>query len=351
MLVYMTAKDFTEIPVIDMAGLLTDDPSAQQAVADEMGRAARDVGFFYLTGTGMDPTLFDGVLRAAQGFFDQPREAKMANYIGNSRNHRGYVPEGEEIFAGKTSDLKEAYDLAADLPADDPDYLAGNPMLGPNQWPELPGFAEQVNAYYQGVRAVGDHVFKGLALGLGMPGDYFDDVTTKPPSQLRLIHYPVDETAASRPGIGDHTDYEAFTLLRSTSPGLEVLAGNGKWIDAPPMPDAFVVNIGDMLELWTNGEYVATTHRVRAVEQERWSFPLFFSLDYDTLVTPMEQFAAPGRPVLEPLVAGEHLYAQTVQSFGYLQKRLAAGEIALPEKSVGLSSFGQETRLKTLTNV
>ena len=342
----MAAKDFTEIPVIDMAGLLSGDASAQRVVADEMGRAARDVGFFYLTGTGMDPVLFEGVLAAAQAFFEQPREAKMAHYIGLSRNHRGYVPEGEEIFAGKTSDLKEAFDLAADLPADDPDYLAGNPMLGPNQWPELPGFAERVNAYYQGVRAVGDHVFRGLALGLGEAADYFDKVVTKPPSQLRLIHYPVDRTAASRPGIGDHTDYEAFTLLRSTSPGLEVLTGGGTWIDAPPMPHSFVVNIGDMLELWTNGEYVATTHRVRAVEQERWSFPLFFSVDYDTLVVPMERFSGPGKPQLEPLVAGEHLYAQTAQSFVYLQKRLAAGEISLPERSVGLSSFGQETRLK-----
>ena len=342
----MNAKDFTEIPVIDMGGLLSPDPSEQQVVAEQMGRAARAVGFFYLTGTGMDPTLFDGVLAAAQGFFEQPREAKMTRYIGLSRNHRGYVPEGEEIFAGKTSDLKEAFDLADDLPADDPDYLAGNPMLGPNQWPAIAGFADQVNAYYQAVRAVGDHVFRGLALGLGEPADYFDAVTTKPPSQLRLIHYPVDQTAASRPGIGDHTDYEAFTLLRSTSPGLEVLTGSGAWLDAPPMPDAFVVNIGDMMELWTNGEYVATTHRVRAVEQERWSFPLFFSLDYDTLVTPMERFAAPGRPVLEPLVAGEHLFAQTAQSFVYLQERVAAGEITLPDKSVGLSSFGQETRLK-----
>ncbi|MDX6244999.1 MAG: hypothetical protein QOE76_2722, partial [Frankiales bacterium] len=167
----MALTDFTEIPVIDMPGLLTDDPAAQLAVAEEMGRAARDVGFFYLTGTGMDPSLFAGVLAAAQQFFEQPREAKMAKYIGNSRNHRGYVPEGEEVFAGKTSDLKEAYDLAADLPEDDPDYLAGNPMLGPNQWPDLPGFAQRVEAYYEAVRAVGTHVFRGLALGLGERAD------------------------------------------------------------------------------------------------------------------------------------------------------------------------------------
>jgi isopenicillin N synthase-like dioxygenase len=345
----MALTDFTEIPVIDMSGLMSDDEDAQLPVAAEIGRAAREVGFFYLRGHGMDPALFDGVVSAAQQFFVLPREDKLAHYIGKSRNHRGYVPEGEEVFAGKTSDLKEAFDLADDLPADDPDYVAGNPMLGPNQWPALPGFAETVNAYYGAVRQVGSYVFRGLALGLGEKADYFDAVTTKPPSQLRLIHYPVDESATSRPGIGDHTDYEAFTLLRSTSPGLEVLAGNGKWVQAPPIDDAFVVNIGDMLELWTNGEYVATTHRVRAVEQERWSFPLFFSLDYDTVVRPMERFVTPERPAMQPLVAGEHLYAQTAQSFVYLQRRLAAGEISLPEGSVALSSFGQEVRLKVAT--
>jgi isopenicillin N synthase-like dioxygenase len=345
----MALTHFTEIPVIDMSGLMSDDAAAQLAAAGEIGRAAREVGFFYLRGHGMDPSLFDGVVKAAQDFFALPREDKLEVYIGNSRNHRGYVPEGEEVFAGKSSDLKEAFDLADDLPADDPDYVAGNPMLGPNQWPALPGFAETVNAYYRAVRAVGSSVFRGLALGLGEKPDYFDAVTTKPPSQLRLIHYPVDESAASRPGIGDHTDYEAFTLLRSTSPGLEVLAGNGNWVQAPPIDDAFVVNVGDMLELWTNGEYVATTHRVRAVEQERWSFPLFFSVDYDAVVRPMERFVTPERPALPSLVAGEHLYAQTAQSFVYLQKRLAAGEISLPEGSVALSSFGQEARLKVAT--
>jgi isopenicillin N synthase-like dioxygenase len=345
----MALTDFTEIPVIDMSGLMSEDEQAQRAVAAQIGRAAREIGFFYLKGHGMDPALFEGVVAAAQAFFEQPRDAKMGVYIGNSRNHRGYVPEGEEVFAGKTSDLKEAYDLADDLPGNDPDYVAGNPMLGPNQWPALPGFAETVDAYYQAVRAVGTYVFRGLALGLGERPDYFEAVTTKPPSQLRLIHYPVDESAGSRPGIGDHTDYEAFTLLRSTSPGLEVLAGNGKWVQAPPVEDAFVVNVGDMLELWTNGEYVATTHRVRAVEQERWSFPLFFSLDYDTLVEPMQRFITPERPAMQALVAGEHLYAQTAQSFVYLQKRLAAGEISLPDGSVGLSSFGQEMRLKVAT--
>ena len=89
-------------------------------------------------------------------------------------------------------------------------------------------------------------------------------------------------------GIGSHTDYECLTLLYSTAPGLEVLNSAGVWVDAPPLPGALVVNIGDMMEIWTNGEFVATSHRVRPVKQERFSFPLFFAVDYDTEVKPLD---------------------------------------------------------------
>ena len=146
-------------------------------------------------------------------------------------------------------------------------------------------------------------------------------------------------------GIGAHTDYECFTLLHATQPGLEVLNGAGQWIDAPPLPGAFIVNIGDMFEILTNGGFIATSHRVRKVKAERYSFPLFFTLDYHTKVSPLSRFVTNDNPAREGLVAGEHLFAQTVQSFTYQKERLAHGEITLPEKSVGLSSFGQEARL------
>jgi isopenicillin N synthase-like dioxygenase len=100
-----------------------------------------------------------------------------------------------------------------------------------------------------------------------------------------------------------------------------------------------------MLEILTNGRFVATSHRVRKVKNERYSFPLFFTLDYHTEVTPLARFVATDKPARGGLVAGEHLFAQTVQSFTYQKERLARGEITLPEKSVGLSSFGQEARL------
>ncbi len=108
-------------------------------------------------------------------------------------------------------------------------------------------------------------------------------MVTCPPAKLRLIHYPFDASVEDVPGIGAHTDYECFTLLLADQPGLEVLNEESVWIDAPPVKnaageEAFVINIGDMLEVLSAGTFVATAHRVRKVPQERYSFPLFFRL-------------------------------------------------------------------------
>ena len=139
---------------------------------------------------------------------------------------------------------------------------------------------------------VGHGLLWAFAVALGEDPDMFSRHATKTPSQLRLIHYPYNPAAEDAFGIGAHTDYECFTLLKPTAPGLEVLNGAGDWIDVPPVDGTFVVNIGDMLELWTNGAYVATSHRVREVEEERYSFPLFFNVDYHTEVKPLPQFAS-----------------------------------------------------------
>jgi isopenicillin N synthase-like dioxygenase len=335
---------FTELPLIDISALLTDAPNGSQRVAEELGKAAREVGFCYIAGHGIAEDVFSDLRQATERFFALPVAEKMKVYIGNSRNHRGYVPEGEEVFVTGSKDRKEAFDLSLDLPPDDPDYTGGNPLLGPNQWPEIDGFCEPIMRYYHAVFSVGCLLMRGFALALGEAPDFFDPYLTKPPSQLRLIHYPFNPEAGEAMGIGSHTDYECLTLLCSTAPGLEVLNSVGEWIDAPPMPGALVVNLGDMMEIWTNGSFVATSHRVRPVKQERFSFPLFFAVDYRTHVEPLQRFVTADRPPREGLVAGEHLFAQTALSFNYLKARLAKGEVQLPEKYVALSSFGQEAR-------
>jgi isopenicillin N synthase-like dioxygenase len=156
------------------------------------------------------------------------------------------------------------------------------------------------------------------------------------------VHYPPSSSAGAM-GISSHTDYEVFTILHTTRPGLEVVNAEGRWIDAPPIPGAFVVNIGDMMEVLTNGRWVSTAHRVRRVTEERFSFPLFFSLDYHTVVEPIPSLLAEGEaPRYERLVAGEHLLAQTAQSFTYLKRLLEAGELRLAEGARGLASFGRD---------
>jgi hypothetical protein len=105
-----------------------------------------------------------------------------------------------------------------------------------------------------------------------------------------------------------------------------------------------VVNIGDMLELWTNGAFVATSHRVRKVVEERYSFPLFFNVDYHTEVKPLAQFVSRGASPRPALRAGEHLFAQTAQTFAYLRDRIDSGELVLPDGSLETGQFGQQAR-------
>jgi isopenicillin N synthase-like dioxygenase len=338
------ATSFTSVPVIDISGLRSSDLRDRSRVAAEIGTAARDIGFLYISGSGVDEALFDRLLVAAKQFFALPVHEKMRSYIGRSRCHRGYVPVGEEGVEKGTPDLKEAFDTALDLPADDPDYVAGNPMLGPNTWPDIPGFAEAVTAYYEAVLGVGHQLLRAFAAALGEDPDLFSRHATKTPSQLRLVHYPYNPDAVDGQGIGAHTDYECFTLLKPTAPGLEVLNGAGEWIDVPPIPGTFVVNIGDMLELWTNGEFVATSHRVRKVVEERYSFPLFFNVDYHTEVKPLPQFASRSDTPRTALRAGEHLFAQTAQTFSYLRSRIDSGELVLPDGSLETGQFGQQAR-------
>jgi isopenicillin N synthase-like dioxygenase len=309
--------------------------------ATELGVAAREAGFCYIVGHPITGDLTSRLISQAKTFFSCSMEEKMRWYIGNSDHHRGYVPEGEEVFSGGTRDRKEAFDVGYDLPADDPDVRAGTPTMGPNVWPDLLGFKEDVGAYYDSALRLGTVLFRGFALALGLHEHFFDPFVTKPPSQLRLIHYPYNADAQDVVGIGAHTDYECFTILLSTAPGLEVMNGSGKWIDAPPIEGALILNIGDLIENWTNGEYRATPHRVRRVSEERYSFPLFCTCDYHTVVEPLPEFVGPDRPPrYQRLVAGAHLFHQLGQSFNYLKRRVERGELVLPVGSPDV--FGEK---------
>jgi isopenicillin N synthase-like dioxygenase len=326
------------LPLVDVSLLFSHKFAERKIAAKSLGKAARDAGFLYVVGHGVPKRLIENLKTRTREYFAQTYEQKMQDYIGKSNNHSGYVPEGEEQYLDAKPDLKEAYDVGFDLQ----DLEKFRPMLGPNRWPTFPGFKEDIKAYYDAVFALSNVLFRGFALALDLPEDSFTKLITSPPSQLRLVHYPFSPDAPEdRPGIGAHTDYECFTILLATTDGLEVQNGAGEWVDAVQMEDAFVINIGDMLEVLSNGYYVATMHRVRKVKLERYSFPMFCACDYDTVIKPMESLLSADNPShYEPLICGEHLYAQTMQTFAYLKKSLAEGTLTLPAGAKELASFG-----------
>jgi isopenicillin N synthase-like dioxygenase len=341
----MTA--FDRLPIIDVSGLFSADLAARQAVADELGRAAREVGFFYIRGHGIAPDRIAGLRAAARDLFAQDLDWKLAHHIGVGRGHKGYVPEGAEWYGSGRPDLKEAWDIGYEAADDHPFVQAGQPLIGGNKWPALTGFRAAVDAYYADVFALGRRLFQGFALALGQDEHAFDALVTCPPSKLRLIHYPVDPGAEDAPGIGAHTDYECFTLLLADQPGLEVLNGDGQWIDAPPVAveseELFVINVGDMLEVMTAGQFVATTHRVRKVAAERYSFPLFYACDYDTRIRPLPQFDPTGELAAQypDISIGDHMWSMALQTYRHLRDRVANGELALPANARATNTFGQ----------
>lgn len=318
----MNMIEDTLLPIVDISDLSSTNIEKRLSVAALMDNACRQSGFLYIKNSDFDHNLFRQLLEVAQQYFAQEETVKMQHYIGNSQNHSGYVPIGEEQFKPNSYDIKEAYDINFD-------YLGETecrPLVGKNQWPDSLQFKYIAQQYYQHIRQIGHQIFRALALALSLPETYFDEHLTLAPSQLRLIHYPYNPSAKDSLGIGSHTDYEFFTLLLPTAPGLQVLSKNGQWVDVPLIEDTLVMNIGDMMQIISNGHYIATKHRVKKVQEERYAFPFFFSCNYDFIVKPLIDTAHPKYPAIK---CGEHLFNQTVQSFNYLKKRLQNGELVM----------------------
>lgn len=338
---------FEKLPNINIAALFSPDRNDRLSVAAQLGEAAREVGFFTITGHGIAAGRIAALREVSRTLFAQDHAFKMAHHIALGRGHKGYVPEGSEWYGSGRPDLKEAWDIGFEAADDHPFVIAGQPLIGGNKWPDLPGFRAAVDAYYADVFALGRTLFRGFALALEQDEHAFDDLVTCPPSKLRLIHYPVDPGAEDAPGIGAHTDYECFTLLLADQPGLEVLNGEGCWIDAPPVTidgeEAFVVNVGDMLEVMTAGQFVATTHRVRKVAAERYSFPLFFACDYDVKIRPLPAFDPDGsKAAAYPDISiGDHMWSMALQTYRYLREKVERGELTLPENARATNTFGQ----------
>jgi len=334
------------LPLISVRGLFGKDRKAFMETADAMGNAARTFGFFRICDHGIDRQLFEATYRTAETFFAQPEAFKQHYYIAKSSNHRGYVPFTEKgDYPDEVNRSYEAFDMGLDLPADDPDYLAGNKVLGPNVWPALAGFHEAVSRYYGKVSGLGRLVCSALEAHLELPAGSMTDQMSKPISQLRLLHYVRQPNIREHKSVnmGAHTDYECLTLLHTRNQGLQVMAQDDTWIDVPVDPNVLIVNIGDMMEAWTNGIFRSTPHRVLNLSPERYSLPYFVATNHDTLIKPFAELVGKNdTPRYEPFYAGEHLERMLVRDFPYFKDKID------PKGKAGFGSLSNpfEQRLK-----
>ena len=277
------------LPVIDVAPLSGSD-AERNAVAASIADACREVGFFYVVGHGVDRALQATLIDESRRFFARSLEDKLAIAMARGgRAWRGYFPVGDELTSGRP-DRKEGIYFGAEVDAEHPLVRAGTPLHGANLFPgDMPALRDAVLRYMDAMTALGHALLRGVALGLGLEehalGAHFG---ATPLTLFRIFNYPPPPPGDDGWGVGEHTDYGFLTILKQDDAGgLEVRTPRG-WIDAPPIDDAFVCNIGDMLDRVTRGRYRSTAHRVRnRSSRDRLSFPFFFDPGWDARIGPL----------------------------------------------------------------
>lgn len=282
-------QDITTLPTLDLS-LLDATPAQRQGFLDELRHAARDVGFFYLTGHGIDADVLKQVQTSARQFFALPDSEKAAVGMINSPHFRGYNRAASEITRGKP-DLREQFDLGAErdvLPQDQhsPHWAR---LQGPNQWPAaLPTLKPLLLDWQQAMTRMSLRLLRAFAEALSLPQEAFDQLYgDKPNEHIKLMRYPGQAPDASQQGVGAHKDSGFLSfLLQDQQAGLQVEIEEGRWIDALPRDNTLVVNIGELLELATNGYLRATVHRVVSPPEgsERLSIAFFLGAQLDTTV-------------------------------------------------------------------
>lgn len=323
MILYSPPKPATHVPVIDLSR--SRDAEGRRSLAREIHQVCRDTGFFYVRNHGVPQELVEAQFAFAARFFALPLERKLQLHMNRSRSFAGYEPlAGQTLDTDSPPDLKESYYYSRDLPDDHPCVVAGIRGYGANQWPdELVGFRDQMLAYYTAIRALGDRLLELIALSLQLPEKWFAPMFREAAGTVRLLRYPPHPRDArfNQLGAGAHTDWGGITLLAQDDiGGLEVQNTAGDWIAAPPLAGTFVVNLGDLVQRWTNDVYRSTMHRVlnnAGAGRDRYSVPFFYSPAHHARIQCLSTCVGPGNPPkYAPCTAGEHLMEMFNRTYG-----------------------------------
>jgi isopenicillin N synthase-like dioxygenase len=307
----MTASS---IPEIDLGPFISG--ADKLAVARAVGGACEEIGFCTITGHGVPAAVTQNLYTSARAFFDLPDDQKRQ--LKMQANGAGYSPlQGETLAASlgqsAPADLKESLNIGAEMNA--------------NVWPpQPPALRRAAVDYFNALVELSATLMRVFALALELPEDFFADKINRHRSFLRIINYP-DQPEAPQPGqlrAGAHTDYGTLTILKTEDApgGLQVRNREGEWMDVPALPDSFVVNLGDLMQYWTNDKWASTLHRVvnpprdRALGSRRQSIAFFHNPNPDALVAPLATCIAPGETAkYPPITAGEHLAQKTGKAY------------------------------------
>lgn len=302
--------------MLDIAAFRSDpDGDAGREFVTALRDTLHGPGFCYLVGHGVDPTLESQVMHHAREFFHRPDHDRMAIVNTNTPHFRGYTRLGMEHTNG-VSDWRDQIDIGPEHEAvqtgpDDPAWLR---VRGPNQWPDsVPELEPAVTVWMAAMAEVGAAVLRAIALGLGQPADYFEPCTAPDPEVLvKIIRYPAqDAVADTGQGVGLHHDSGLLSFIMQDQVGGLQVQIDDQLVDATPMAGALVMNLGEMLQIASEGYLRATKHRVVSppAGQERISVAYFFnpsmeaSLDAIPLPdalraeAPGGQNARPGDPI------------------------------------------------------
>ncbi len=288
-----------KIPVIDFSGLTAADLTVRKATAASMREAFEDFGFIYLKNHSVRQRVVDELFGRSIAFFDLPQATKA-----EAGGYRGAGLSG--LDPSKPTDVKERFRAPYDS------------NLPPAYWPEgFPRFREAISVFHEAGLLVLRQLMHGVALSLGLPEEYFDAAHEPHSGAVMLLHYP-PITESLLPGqlrSGAHTDFGTMTLLfhHGSAEGLEIQRPDGTWLHAPSIPSTAIVNVGDLLTRWTNGQLRSVLHRVvppdgQAAQCSRYSATLFYEPRHEVVISCLEPCHSPTKPALyAPITVGERL--------------------------------------------
>ncbi len=304
------------LPVIDVSNLSSANLNERRGVARALGDAYGEAGFAYIAEHGIPQAILDDALNAMRAYFARPESEKrlLARREGQYRGYVPVMPFGQNADDAPPA-LYEAFLIGHDPDPDHPEVHATKGLFGPNVWPSEPtGFRQAMTAYWDAVSGLSDRLLRAFALTLDQDEMVLIEKFKHPLTNISFLYYP------PRPGTEEHApddmnghrDTNAITiLLPSAVGGLEVAAPGGGWMEAPPKPGCFVVNIGNMMECWSGGRLKSTYHRVHPPrDKERYSIGYFAVPDFGTVVEPLPGLPVTGAPDdMAPRHAGKDLAA------------------------------------------